>query len=261
MAKNMNYTLGRGKIFFSRFLAGTQIPEGFEYVGNSPELSFTIETESLDHFSSDAGVREKDASVPLSTNRTGQFTTDAINPENISYFFFGTHSKLTIVGGPVTDEAVNDVRKGRYYQLGRTDVNAAGARNISAVTVKKAPSTPVAASGNWEVDLNTGMLHVLGTAVAIVDDDDLLVSYTATAGTRERIISGNQPIEGAMKYLADNPNGHNFNYDMPWVKITPNGDYNMKGDDWQVIPFNLEILKRSAAEAITIDGLPFATEI
>ena len=62
MAKNQNYTLGRGKVYFSRFIAAIQTPEGFEYIGNTPELSFTIESENLDHFSSDAGVREKDAS-------------------------------------------------------------------------------------------------------------------------------------------------------------------------------------------------------
>lgn len=261
MAKNQNYTLGRGKLYFSRFNAGTQVPEGFEYVGNTPELSFTIESENLDHFSSDSGVREKDASVPLQTNRTGTFTTDAINPDNIAYFFFGAKSLVTIVGGAVTDESVPNVVEGRYYQLGRTDGNPVGNRGITTVSVDIAPSTPVVASGNWEVDLTTGILHILKPAAAIADGDDLLVSYTITAGTRELILSGSEPVEGALKFIADNPEGHDFNYDMPWVKITPNGDYNLKGEEWQIIPFNLEILKRSANEAIYIDGQPFSYEI
>ena len=261
MAKNQNYTLGRGKLYFSRFIASTQTPEGFEYIGNTPELSFTIESENLDHFSSDAGVREKDASVPLQTNRTGAFTTDAINPENIAYFFFGSRSLVTIVGGAVVDESVPNVVEGRYYQLGQTAANPTGARPITAVTVEIAPATSVAASGNWEVDLTTGILHILKPAAAIADGDDLLVSYTATAGTREQILSGTEPIEGALKFIADNPEGHDFNYDMPWVKITPNGDYNLKGEEWQVIPFSLEILKKAAAEAIYVDGLPFTYEL
>src|SRR5688572_23401320 len=119
MAKNQNYTLGRGKLYFSRFVTGTQSPEGFEYIGNTPELSFTIESENLDHFSSDAGIREKDASVPLEVSRSGSFTTDAVNPENIAYFFFGSRSVVTIVGGAVTDEAHSNVTLGRYYQLGQ----------------------------------------------------------------------------------------------------------------------------------------------
>jgi hypothetical protein len=261
MAKNQNYTLGRGKLYFSRFIAGGQVPEGFEYVGNTPELSFTIESENLDHFSSDAGVREKDASVPLSTNRTGSFTTDAVNPENISYFFFGTRSLVTIVGGAVVDEPIPDIIEGRYYQLGQTPTNPTGSRPITAVTVEFPLSTNIAAAGNWEVDLTTGMFHVLSPAADLADGNDIFVSYTVTAGTREQILSGSEPVEGALKFIADNPEGHDFNYDMPWVKITPNGDYNLKGDEWQTIPFNLEILKRSAAEAIYIDGLPFAKEI
>lgn len=262
MAKNQNYTLGRGKLYFSRFLAGTQTPEGFEYIGNTPELSFTIESENLDHFSSDAGIREKDASVPLEVSRSGSFTTDAINPENIAYFFFGSRSLVTIVGGAVTDEAVSNVILGRYYQLGQANDDPVGARNISAVSVENAVGpTAVTAAGNWEVDLTTGMLHILADAADIEDGDDLLVTYTVTAGTREQILSGSEPIEGALKFIADNPEGHDFHYDMPWVKITPNGDYNLKGDEWQTIPFNLEILKRTAAEAIYIDSLPFAAEI
>ena len=31
-----NYTLGRGKVHFSRFKTGTQVPAGFFYIGNTP---------------------------------------------------------------------------------------------------------------------------------------------------------------------------------------------------------------------------------
>ena len=44
---NKNYTLGRGKVYFSRFKAGTQIPAGFFYIGNTPEFNLTIESEVL----------------------------------------------------------------------------------------------------------------------------------------------------------------------------------------------------------------------
>lgn len=262
MAKNQNYTLGRGKLYFSRFIAATQEPEGFEYIGNTPELSFTVESENLDHFSSDAGIREKDASVPLEVTRTGGFTTDAINPENISYFFFGSRSLVSISSSAVSDEAITSITLGRYYQLGWSDASPVGNRGITGVSVENATGpVAVSAAGNWEVDLTTGMLHILADAADLADGDDLLVSYNISAQTRERIISGNSPIEGAMKFIADNPEGHDFNYDFPWVKITPNGDYNLKGDEWQTIPFSLEILKRTANEAIYVDGVPFATEI
>ena len=65
------YVLGRGEIDFSRFRTGGQDPEGFRYIGNTPEFNLTIESENLDHFNSDRGVNEKDASIVLTTNRSG----------------------------------------------------------------------------------------------------------------------------------------------------------------------------------------------
>src|SRR5690606_24730438 len=90
-----NYTLGRGKLYFARFLAGTQIPDGFAYFGNTPEFNLTIESEVLDHFSSDEGIREKDDSIPLQVNRTGSLITDNIAVRNIALFYFGDDSIVT----------------------------------------------------------------------------------------------------------------------------------------------------------------------
>jgi hypothetical protein len=65
------YTLGRGEMHFSKFKEGTQIGEGYRYLGNSPEWGITVETENLDHFNSDRGIRQKDKSVSLEVTRTG----------------------------------------------------------------------------------------------------------------------------------------------------------------------------------------------
>ena len=45
---------------------------------------------------------------------------------------------------------------------------------------------------------------------------------------------------------------------MPYVKISPNGDYALKGDEWQQIPFNIEILKKTGFEALYSDGRAYA---
>ena len=80
---NKQYTLGRGRLYFDAFLPNTKTKTGERYFGNTPSLSLTIESESLDHYDSDAGVRVKDDSVLLQLNRTGQFVTDNIDPENV----------------------------------------------------------------------------------------------------------------------------------------------------------------------------------
>ena len=84
------------------------------------------------------------------------------------------------------------------------------------------------------------------------------MDYTTLASSRTRIISGSTPIVGALRYIAFNPAGQQLDWYMPYVKISPNGDYALKGDEWQQIPFNIEILKKTGFEALYIDGRAYA---
>ena len=59
-----------------------------------------------------------------------------------------------------------------------------------------------------------------------------------------------------MMYVTKNPKGEDCTYYLPYVKITPNGDYALKGDEWQQIPLSLEVLKLEGREAIYRDNLP-----
>jgi hypothetical protein len=252
MAKN--YTLGRGEVHFSRFIGTTQNPEGFRYIGNTPEFNLTIETEDLDHFSSDRGIREKDDSVPLETTRQGTLTTDDVQPENLAYFFFGSVSALVVAGGAVTDEQINDVKKGYGYHLGVTTTRPEGATHLTApsstVVVTTNPTgTTYVENTDYTIDMATGLLTILATGT-IVEGSDLLVDYNVAAGTRTRIISGSNPIEGSLRYYAKNPKGRQLSAFMPWVKLSPNGDFALKGEEWQQIPFNVEVLKISNREAV-----------
>lgn len=254
-----NYTLGRGELHFAQFKPNTRTPGGERYIGNSPEFTATIENENLDHFNSDRGVREKDESIALQTNRTATFTTDNVSPENLALFFFGSKTALTSAGGPVSDEAFEGVEKGLSYQLGATNANPAGARNVSTVVIKDEaePATTFTEGTDYTVDLTLGRFTVLEGG-AITEGANLLADYEEQGGTRERVVSGSQAIEGQLRYIAYNPAGKQFDWVMPWVKITPNGDFALKGDEWQTIPFTVEILRKEGLEAIYIDGRPLA---
>lgn len=252
-----NYTLGRGKVYFSRFKSGTQVPEGFNYIGNTPEFNLTIESENLDHYSSDAGIREKDDSVPLEVSRTGSFTTDDIQPDNVALFFFGEKSTVTQAIVASAPETFTDVVLGRAYKLGITDSNPTGYMGINATGFGiVVDATPLVEDTDYTVDLANGIVTLLETATNVVNGDDMVVTYAVAGSTRDRVISGSTPVEGAMMYVANNPKGANFNYYLPYVKITPNGDYALKGDEWQQIPFNIEALKPTNGEAIYMDGTP-----
>ena len=244
MARTPNYVVGRGKLFFNRFLAGTKtVSGGARYLGNSPELSFSQDEEKLDHYSSDEGIRVKDASVSLQNDLSGSFTLDDISAENLALWFRGAVESNAVAGGTVADYPANDVTKGSYVQLGLTASNPIGARNVSAVTVTKAGGAAVAMAGNYEIDAVTGRIYILDDATDIVNGDDLLIDYTAAAGTEELVIAAGTVIEGRLEFFASNAAGENRDYIWPYVQISPDGDFALKGDDWQTMSFTLEVLK------------------
>lgn len=253
------YTLGRGELHFSRFKTGTQIGEGYRYLGNSPEFSLSLETETLDHFNSDRGIREKDKSITLEVSRSGSLTLDEITEDNLAYYFFSQKGKevITEAGGAVTAFAIAGAIPGRSYQLGETATDAIGDMKISptGLVVKKG-STTFELMDDYIVDYERGLLTIVEGG-AIVKDDDLTVDYTTLAATYNRVLSGSEKVEGALKYITRNATGEDRVYTMPYVTFAPNGDYAMKGDDWQNIPFTIEVLRKGALEAIYINGLPF----
>lgn len=255
-----NYTLGRGKIYFAPFAANTQNPLGERYIGNTPEFSLTIEQEKLDHYSSDQGIREKDDSIALQVNRSGSLTTDNIDMDNIALFFFGSTSDVAVTGATVTNEAIV-VHKDRYYQLGQAvsatgrvklDLHSTGP-DVKIVVTNTAGTTTYVEGTDYTIDMDSGRLYIVPTG-AITDGQTVHVDYKYKTSTLKRVTSGSAPIEGALRYIEANPKGADKMWYMPWVSITPNGDFNQKGDEFQTIPFSIEVLKKTGVEAIYVDG-------
>jgi hypothetical protein len=259
MAENMNYTLGRGRLFFNKFKPGTQSGIGERYFGNTPEVNTSVESENLDHYNSDRGVREKDASVVLETNRSGNFTTDHISLDNIALFYFGSTSVLTQVSATGETEDFEGVEPGLFYQLGVTAENPTGVSVVTNVVVKNkaTPATVYQLGTDYMVEQNTGRIEIL-VGGSIAKDTDITVTHDTAAATRQLVVSGSTAVEGSLRYVADNPVGDNIDYFWPYVKITPNGDFALKGDDWQTIPFSIEILRRAGYEAVYATHRPAA---
>lgn len=252
-----NYTLGRGKVHFSRFKTGTTVPAGFFYIGNTPEFSLNIESQTLDHYSSDEGIREKDDSVPLEVNRSGSLSTDNIDPKNVALFFFGDDSIVTQTTVASHTENLDDIKAGHSYKLGVTSINPAGYFGIdSAGLTVMVGATACVALTDYTIDLDTGVITFIAGSLVAIEGADVVVTFAVKASTRSRVISGSEPVEGAMMYITKNPKGDDCVFYLPYVKITPNGDYALKGDEWQTIPLSLEVLKPATGEAIYRDGLP-----
>lgn len=258
MATN-NYTLGRGKVYFSRFLPGTQDIEGYRYLGNTPEFSLSITSNDLDHFSSDEGIKELDDSVPLEVTRTGSLTTDNIDPENVALFFFGSAETLTQAVVASSTEILTGILAGRTYPLGVSALNPAGYSGINTAgfLVKVSPGgTSLVVDVDYTMDFDTGLITFVEGSLLAVDGEDIDVTYAVRGSSRSRVISGSSPVEGALMFVSKNPKGADCVFKMNYAKLSPNGDYALKGDDWQQIPLNISVLKPTVGEAIYRDGLP-----
>ncbi|MNK62100.1 hypothetical protein D3C87_812690 [compost metagenome] len=267
-----DYTLGRGKIFFDRYPDGVAITattqgSGERYFGNTPEFSTTSTSEDLDHFDSDSGIRTKDDSVQLSFDRTGTVVCDNISADNIALQFLGDDPSTVVTASAtaVVDSDKVGVKRGTFIQLGATTALPSGVRNVSNVLVSKVVAgvpTVITPAGNIEVDEALGRVYIedVATATAIADGDTLRFTYDVAATTREQVISKNKSIYGALRYVADNPKGTNRDFYFPYVKLTPDGDYAFKGDDWQQMTFAVEILKKSSnIESVYVDGRAVST--
>lgn len=255
------YTLGRGEVYFAPFAPGTETPTGERYLGNTPEFSLTISEEKLEHYSSDRGIREKDRSISLQVDRTGSLITDNIDVNNVAAFFFGSSSTVTVTAATITNEVVSAVSKGLYYQLGQNSTNPSGHRNLDVHTApttniivkNAAESTTYVEGTDYAVDMALGRIRILPSST-ITEGSDIKVTYKVKASTRSRVLSGSTAVKGALRFVSNNPEGDNFDYYMPSVTLSPNGDYALKGDEWQQIPFNVEVLKASGKEAIIVES-------
>ena len=260
-----NYTLGRGRVYFARFDDG-ETPGTFRHLGNSPEMNLTIETENLDHVSSESGVREVDDSVALSVTRSGTLILDDIQPDNLGMFFFseagastlaqdavGTDTDYTLPG---TDRAI---KSGETFFIGVSASSPVGIRDLTKLVVKTPGSLTVNTHFTTDPDAGSITFTDAGETALMSNSADVVVTYqAATAKNYPQILSGSAPIQGAMRLIEDNPKGNNNTWIMPKVTIRPNGDISLKGDEWRQIPLALTVEKPAAAgtSALYIIGDP-----
>ena len=267
--ETQKYTLGRGEVFFNKFKPGTNIGDGERYLGNTPEYSLTNDVETLDHFNSDRGLREKDESVLLEISSSGSMTCDNISGDNVALFFLGNLLTKSSTSVTAQKEVFTSWKRGHIMQLGTTDTTPTGVRKVSNVKVGKAASsaslnltgdissiagvTIIEAAGNYEVDTELGRLYLEPTSAEVNGDIKLVVQFDVAAQSRQMVVSSNDVVQGSLRFVAHNAKGENKDYFFPKVTLSPDGDYNLKGDDWQSMGFTFEALKLPGRERVYID--------
>lgn len=247
----MNYTIPKGKMFFND-------GGGEEYIGNTPSAELSIESTSLDHYSAESGIREKDDSALVEITRKLAITADDISTANWARFIIGAISTRTQTATAVVAESLGAVKQGRFYQLGALPANPSGVRVVSAVTVKIGTVVKTITT-DYTVDLALGRVYIVPGGT-ITDASVVTVDYTPAANTRAQVISTSSASSaGSLRFVADNPKGINRDIFLPNVILKPTGTARLKGDqaEFMQLGFDIEILKKdTATAAIYIDGRP-----
>lgn len=244
-----NHVLGSGELYFSPFAPDTRTPTGQEYFGNTTEINLNVESEMLDHFDTDHGIRQKDDSVLLEKNMSGSFITDQISPKNLAKWFTGTALVIAQSAAVSVTETFTNVKRGVRYQIGATTINPPGVRGLSSASavMEGAPDVALVANTDIVYDLATGSFLIKSTSAVVTADDteDVTVTYSAPSLSYNRVTSGSEAnLEGELFYKSINGKGEQMDYYFPYVQLAPDGDMALKGDDWQQLGFTFQALKR-----------------
>jgi hypothetical protein len=257
-----DYKVGRGSAYFAPFVPTTQTPGGEAFFGDVNSLNVSIKATQLDHYQSTGGVKTIDQSATIQSDSSGALVTENISVANLALFFFGSASKVAVTGAAVVAESVPNIAGGLYYQLGiSTDpVGARGLDSTAAALVKNGASTYVAVT-DYVVDYVLGRIYIVpGGAIDIAAIAALPAAYAITVGyttkttSRPRVLSGQTPIEGQLRFNSANSVGTDKDMLLPWVKLTPNGNYELIGDKYAMLTFDLKVLQKSGLAALYIDG-------
>lgn len=251
------YTVGKGLVFFNQFAPNTQVGIGEDFLGDCKGLNVTVKSTQIDHYQSTGGVKTLDQSATIQADSSGQLMTENNSPANMARFFFGTASTVAQTAAAVASASLaTPVIPGLYYQIGATVSNPMGVQNLDPATpivVKDAAGvTTYVAGTDYAVDYPTGRIQIL-VGGAIVAGTIPKVAYSTKASSKNLVLSGTTPLEGSLRFVSNNITGTQRMLLLPWVKLIPNGTYELIGDKFIEMTFDLKVL--------SLSGGPFVQSI
>lgn len=164
------------------------------------------------------------------------------------------HAEVTAaaVAGAVTLTAIVPGSDGDNIALSVSGANL----QVSGANLSGGTGTGLQPKVDYNMDFDAGLLSFVDDSAVAVEGATVTVTYGVLGSTRSVVLSGNQPVEGALIFASKNPKGPDSKLRMGWVKLSPNGDYNLKGDEWQQIPLTVRVMKAEGQPAFRRDGKP-----
>ncbi len=252
VAERTKLVIGRGKLFFNPFEPGTSEGSGELYFGNTPEFVTTRSVERLEVLDSFDGQKFAADSPVIREEHGARFTTDHIDIRNLALWYGGEASPAEQHRQSAVTETLT-VRRGRFYQLGTSLSRPTGVRAVEDVKVRRA-DTLLSAAGNFEINPGLGRIQILPTAKDISDGDQLVVVFEQRDVTGSTVTTKPRDLFGSLRFISNNLVGENKNLFYPFVRLTPSGEIDHKGREWQKLAFDVEAQRRNALhEYVYID--------
>lgn len=246
--------LGRGEVYFDRFLPGTRTGTGERYIGNTPAFQVARTIERVGRARSYRGRKVETPGHVISESHKVNFTTDNISMENVAEWYGDENSTSSIIAPIGLIDETFLMRRGRYYQLGST-IEPSGVRGVENVTLIRG-TVEIPMAGNYEVDRAEGRIYLLPAALNILDNTQISVRFEYRRQRRLKVVSQPNEIHGALRFRSLNPYGPRKHLFMPFVRLMPRGSIDLKGDEYQQMMFEATAMRLGPnVEQVYIDEL------
>ena len=256
--KQKAYVIPKGRVSIAEYVNpdDPRELEGWRYIGNTPGFEINFSSDSTPHIDADSGFEEVDDESISKITEEGTLNVDNINGDNLALFFLGEASILTQdASDTALTEIIGPVKTDLTYLIGRKVVgqsvlNPHGLRGLSDVVVSTIdntdPENPVAGEALTEgVDYvalpDIGEVMILAGG-AIASGDSIWVSYKMTGTEQTQVISARTQRVAAIKFVAHNPKGTNWDFLIPKARFMPDGSFDLKSREWLNMSIKFTIL-------------------
>jgi len=274
VAKTEDYNLGKGRVYLAELDSSTGKPLAWRFVGNAPDLTANVESETLSHTSSLEGLASTDKEVTVSQEMNVGLSLDEVNFENLANFFSGevaTYSNSVASAGFSKHTMISsaNAKKGRWYDI--VDSNGARVYDISKsdLTVEDESGIDTYVEGtDFTVDEEFGRIFFVSGG-SLDETDGVDVTLASASGSPEGTIDEvrgltKSAVTVAMRFIGVNPANNDRKTEYTWhqVALKPDGDFSLIGDDWSTMAFSGAAEKNELASpdspTLTIRSVPAA---
>lgn len=243
--------LGRGEVYFDRFLPNTSSGHGERYIGNTTTFQVSREIERVTVKRSYRGAVHEVRGHVISENVEVDVVTDNISTEN--WLDWAADPVLGQVAyGNDFDVIIRDlvVRRGRYYVLSPDQFSNFYFDQAAFRLIDGLLDPWLVAGIDYEFDAFRGRVYIRPDSPRVNDGATVRARYYQRPSGTHVIAPNGGEVFGALRFISVNQEGPQRDFFFPMVRLSPQGTIDLKGDEWQQMRFSAIALRRTPAQAL-----------